>query len=151
MALDTATKRGAALGVGGPPNLVLPIPDGEVGEGDRAQLAGVALPGITEVSDGRIQVDVNAGIILCKDPDVALMVTFDWSSLLSDGLTLTSVTHNVPDPLTASNQDTDTDEGTSQVDISGGAHASMHTVEIRATLSSGQIVVRNWPIRVFNG
>lgn len=40
MALDTATKRASAIGVGQPPGVILPVPDGTIDSGDRAQLAG---------------------------------------------------------------------------------------------------------------
>jgi hypothetical protein len=38
---DTAAKRAAALGVGLPPGVVVPLPDGEIDSQDRAALAGV--------------------------------------------------------------------------------------------------------------
>jgi hypothetical protein len=44
MALDTAAKRAAALGVGLPPGVILPVPDGSIDAADRAALAGIAVP-----------------------------------------------------------------------------------------------------------
>jgi hypothetical protein len=44
MALDTATKRAAALGAGYPPGVVLPVPDGTIDAADRAALVGSAIP-----------------------------------------------------------------------------------------------------------
>jgi hypothetical protein len=47
---DTAAKRAAALGMGLPPGVVLPVPDGTIDAADRAQLAGVyvASPGVSD-------------------------------------------------------------------------------------------------------
>lgn len=39
MALDSASKRSSAINVGSPWRGLLPIPDGAIGEGDRAQAA----------------------------------------------------------------------------------------------------------------
>lgn len=44
MAIDTATKRASALGVGQPPGVILPVPDGTIDAADRAQLAGGYAP-----------------------------------------------------------------------------------------------------------
>lgn len=44
MALDTATKRASALGVGMPPGIILPVPDGTIDAADRAALSGVVVP-----------------------------------------------------------------------------------------------------------
>lgn len=44
MAIDTATKRASAIGVGQPPGVILPVPDGTIDASDRAQLAGGYAP-----------------------------------------------------------------------------------------------------------
>lgn len=50
MAIDTAAKRAAALGVGMPPGVILPMPDGTVSAQDRAQLVGTYLPASASAS-----------------------------------------------------------------------------------------------------
>jgi hypothetical protein len=44
MALDTPTKRGAAIQTGQAPGVVLPVPDGTIDAQDRADLVGVVTP-----------------------------------------------------------------------------------------------------------
>jgi hypothetical protein len=51
MALDTATKRGAAIQTGMAPGVVLPVPDGTIDAQDRADLAGVVTPSASGGSD----------------------------------------------------------------------------------------------------
>lgn len=119
------------------------LPEGHLPEGH--------LPGLDEADDERITIEVNSGYIPIKDPDDDLLLEFDWSDVLSATVTLVSVTHVVSLPLVASNQVTDTLEGTSQVDLSGAVvHGALYVMTVTATLSDGSTVVRSWPIRAFN-
>lgn len=98
----------------------------------------------------RITIGVNSGFIALKDPDEDLLLTFDWSDVLSDGVTLALAAHTVPLPLTGANDATSAVNGTSSVDISGGVHGGLYVLTIVATLSDASTVTRSWPIRVFN-
>lgn len=98
----------------------------------------------------RIVIGVNSGFIALKDPNEDLLITFDWSDVLSDGVTLALAAHTAPAPLTQANDATDTINGTSSVDISGGLHSGLYVLQVMATLSDATTVTRKWPIRVFN-
>lgn len=148
MAIDSAAKRAAALGMGRP-GIVLPIPDGTIDAADRAHLAGVALP-----SDGetpalpRITAYLDAGLIPVKYLDEDLLLTFDWAAVLPDGITLASVVHNVPSPLVKGPEaNTAT---TSDIDLQGGEHAAHVVVEMVGTLSNAAQLTIKWPVRCWN-
>ncbi len=98
----------------------------------------------------RIVIGVNSGFIALKDPDADLLLTFDWSDVLSDGVTLSLVANSIPLPLTLANEATESSEAISRVDVVGGVHAGMYTLTLVATLSDATMITRKWPIRVFN-
>lgn len=102
------------------------------------------------VDDGRAHYSINVVRILLKDPDETLLLTFEWDDVLTDGVTLASATHTVASPLVGTNEATDTIAGESQVDISGGVHAALYVIRIVGTLSNGQTVARNIPLRAYN-
>ena len=104
----------------------------------------------TDEDAERIVIGVNSGFIALKDPDTDLLLTFDWSDVLSDGVTLSLVANSVSVPLTLANESTQADDATSRVDVVGGVHAGMNTLTLVATLSDASQVTRRWPIRVFN-
>ena len=118
------------------------MPDGHLPTGHIPEADG-------EVAE-RVEIDVAGYLIPIKDPDSSLLLTFDWSRVLSAGVTLASVTCAVPAQLTKSNEATDTVDATFDVDIDGGAHAGLYVISLVATLSNGQTVSRDWPIRAFN-
>lgn len=112
-------------------------------------------PAAPAVEPERLTIRVNSGLIPIKDPDDELLLTFDWSDVLDDGVTLSSVTHAVvahtsTPPLVASDEETDQAEGTSDVDLSGGVHGALYTLTLVATLSDASTVTRRWPVRGFN-
>lgn len=83
------------------------------------------------------------------DPEDSDTFDLDWSESLADGITLASVTHTLPSPLTKvseSNNDTH-----SFVRISGAKHSELYQIEATATLSDGRTVNRNFTLRCFNG
>lgn len=120
------------------------LPDGHIPEGH--------LPDSDEAaSTDRTIIDVEGYYIPIKDPDEDLLLTFDWSGVLDVGLTLGSVVCTVLAPITKANEATDTTDATFDVDIGGMAvHAGLHVISMVATLSNGQTVSKDWPIRVFN-
>ena len=148
MPIDTAAKRAAALRAGHPAGIVLPIPDGTIDATDRGQLAGVYLPG-QAAAPARVVIPVNGGQIAIKTPAETLHLRFDWNEALPDGVTLTSVAHTVPGGAVEESEDTNGD-GTSDLDISGGAHGALYQLTIVATLSDASTVTRSWPLRIFN-
>lgn len=84
------------------------------------------------------------------DPGDSAVVTFDWSDVLpstSPETTVSSVTHSVTGLTLVSESNTTT---TSSVKISGAAHGGLYMVEGSATLSNGEVINRQFPIRGFN-
>lgn len=88
--------------------------------------------------------------MLVKYLDDALLIRFDWTDLLPDGVTLASVAHTVTSPLTKTAESTDTVNGTSDLDLGGGTHGVLSLVQIVATLSAGSPITIYWPVRGWN-
>lgn len=122
------------------------LPEGFFPEG---HLPTGHVPGFGDAAT-RTEIDVNGYYIPVKDPDADLLLTFDWSAVLSDGVTLVSVVCTVPAGITKANEDTDAVEATFEVDIGGGLHAGLYIVSLVATLSNAQTASRDWPIRLLN-
>lgn len=90
-----------------------------------------------------------SGVAL-HDPADSAFYTFEWVDL-PPTVTLVSVSHTVPSPLTKVSETTNVAAGTSTVRISGGVHGAMYLIEAQATLSNGESLNRQFPLRVFNG
>lgn len=90
-----------------------------------------------------------AGPLLFKPADVGL-VTFDWTDVLVDGVTLSAVTHYVPSPCTKGTEDTFAGQGKSQVQVSTVPHGFVGSVSARASLSNGETAEKDYPIRGFS-
>lgn len=88
--------------------------------------------------------------VALHDPSDSALYTFQWDDLPAS-VTLTAVTHSVPTGLTKVSESTNTVAGTSTVKISGGVHGVMYMIEAQATLSNGESLNRQFPLRVFNG
>lgn len=85
------------------------------------------------------------------DPADEAAVTFDWTDVLGDTLTISgSVEHTVPSPLVRESQSTNSADNLSQVIISGASHGIVYYVSAKATLSNGEIIEKTWPIRGWN-
>ena len=97
----------------------------------------------------RIVIPVNGGKIPVKTSAETIYLRFDWSDAIPDGKTLVSVAHTVPGGAVEEDEDTN-DDSTSDLDISGGVHASLLQLTIVATLSDASTVTRTWPLRIFN-
>lgn len=83
-------------------------------------------------------------------PSDSASIPLDWSDVLGDSLTLSSVTHTLPAGLTKVSESTDTANGLSQVTVSGATHGQLYHIQAAATLSDGQVVTRVIPARAFN-
>lgn len=84
-------------------------------------------------------------------PSDSAKLQLDWTDVLGDTLTLSSVTHTVPSPLTKVGETTDTVNGLSEVQVSGAQHGVTYPISAAATLSDGQVITRVIPARAFNG
>ena len=84
------------------------------------------------------------------DPGDSVLLTVDWADALVPGVTLSSVVHTPPAPLTKGIETTNTGTGQSQVRVSGAVHGALYMIEAAATLSNGEIVNRQFPVRGWN-
>lgn len=84
------------------------------------------------------------------DPSENVTFTLDWTDVIGE-LTLGTVTHNVPAPLTKSSESTDAANKRSSVKVSGAIHGALYMIEGQATLSNGDVVNQQFPLRCFNG
>lgn len=85
--------------------------------------------------------------MIVLDPSDAVNVTLTWDNL--GGATLASVTYTAPGGLTVTNLGNTATTSTCR--ISGLSHGLTYQVEAQATLSSGETLNRNVPIRGYNG
>jgi hypothetical protein len=88
-----------------------------------------------------------SNVILFNPSDNAF-ITFDWSDICVNGLTLTSVVHAVPAPLTKVSESTASPQ--SQVKVQNGVHGSLYQIAGAATLSNGENINRVFPVRYVN-
>lgn len=88
--------------------------------------------------------------IVLLDPSDNALITIDWTDVLSGSVTLSSVTHTVPSPLSKGTESTNTGTGQSQVRVSGAVHGAMYMIEAQATLSNGDVINRQFPVRGWN-
>lgn len=87
--------------------------------------------------------------VVLIDPSDSVVVEIDWSDALVAGVTLSAVTHSLPSPLVKVAESNDTDS--SSVRVSGALHGATYLVEASATLSTGETLNRQFPLRCFNG
>ena len=88
--------------------------------------------------------------VVLADPADSALYTFEWVDL-APGITLASVIHTAPSPLTKVSESTSPSDATSSVRIAGGVHGALYMIEAQATLSSGETLNRQFALRVFNG
>ena len=89
--------------------------------------------------------------ILLIDPSDQAIATIDWTDVLASGITLSgNVSHVLPDPLVKISENTDTIAGMSQVRISGAVHGRTYMIEGQASLSNGEVINRQFPVRGWN-
>lgn len=89
--------------------------------------------------------------ILLADPGDEATYSIDWSDALGEGVTLSSVAHSVPSPLTLVQESTDAQNNLSLLRIAGARHGDLYMIEAEATLSTGEKLNRQFPLRGFNG
>ena len=87
--------------------------------------------------------------VLLVDPGDSIVLEMDWSDSLADGVTISGVTHSVPLPLTKVSESDDSPS--SFVRVSGAVHGQTYLIEASATLSTGETLNRQFPLRCFNG
>jgi hypothetical protein len=122
----------------------------ELGQPDGAQPTG-AQPSIPDGEVDRITIPVNGGKIPVKTSAERIYLRFDWSDAIPNGVTLANVVHTVTAADAVVKEDESTNgDGTSDLDVSGGAHGLLTQLTIVATLSDASQVSRTWPLRVFN-
>lgn len=83
------------------------------------------------------------------DPGDNATFLMDWSDALAAGVTLESVTHQVPSPLTKVSESNTSIA--SLVRVSGAVHGGLYLIQGAATLSNGETLNRQLPLRCFNG
>jgi hypothetical protein len=88
--------------------------------------------------------------VVLINPSDQLVITFDYSNELASGITLTSATHTVPSPMTKVSESFDTANALSQVKVSGAVHGQTQMIGGQATLSNGEIINRQFPVRGWN-
>lgn len=88
--------------------------------------------------------------VVLINPSDQLLITFDYSNELATGITLVSATHTVPSPMTKISESTDTANALSQVKVSGAVHGQTQMIGGQATLSNGEIINRQFPVRGWN-
>ena len=86
--------------------------------------------------------------IILFDPSDAAIITFDWADVLTGSVTVSSVTHSVDSPLAKLNESNTTT--TSSVKVSGALHGGLYMVSGQATLSNGEVINRQFPVRGWN-
>lgn len=85
--------------------------------------------------------------MIVLDPSDIVNVTVTWENLGT--ATILSVTYSAPVGLTVTNMGNTTT--TSTFRVSGLVHGLTYQVEAQASLSSGETLNRNIPVRGFNG
>lgn len=83
------------------------------------------------------------------DPQDEALITVPWTDAIGS-LGLGPVTHTVPTPLTKMSESTDAESKTSQVKVSGAKHGGLYMIEVESTLSNGERINRQFPVRCFN-
>jgi hypothetical protein len=87
--------------------------------------------------------------VLLIDPGDNASFAINWSDVLDAGVTVSSVVHTLPSPLVKGAESTVSPN--SYVSISGAVHGKIYMIEGAATLSTGEVLNRQFPLRCFNG
>jgi hypothetical protein len=85
-----------------------------------------------------------------KEPAALLLYEFDWTDQFPTDGALVSVVHSAPAPLFIAAELTDTDTGHSLVEIGGGEHGGLYVVSAQATLTTGELIMGQFTMRVLN-
>lgn len=85
------------------------------------------------------------------DPGDQVIFKIDWSGSLVAGVTLATVAHTLPAPLTLMSEGITDASLSTFVKIKDAVHGMLYQVEAQVTLSTGEIMNRQFPLRCFNG
>lgn len=96
-----------------------------------------------------IEYDINGSYIPLIGPDATTVFTPSWADELPVGVTLSSVVHTLPSPLIKGGESSTA--ATSSVRIGGARHGNTYLIQCAATLSNGETINRQFPLRCFNG
>lgn len=83
--------------------------------------------------------------IILIDPSDVPVVPIDWSDVLPTGVTIVSVSHSVPSPLTLDSEGETTT--TSWAKFSGQEHGGTYLLQATATLDNGETINRAVTLR----
>jgi hypothetical protein len=86
--------------------------------------------------------------VVLFNPSDAALITFDWSDVCVNGLTLAAGVHALPPPLTKISEATASPQ--SQVKVQNGVHGALYQISGAATLSNGENINRVFPVRYLN-
>src|SRR5690349_14226129 len=78
--------------------------------------------------------------VLLWDPDDSVYFELDWNNYLSEGVTLSTVSHSLPDDLDLVSEATSSVEGRSAFMPSGGIAGHSYFIEASAVLSDASTV-----------
>ncbi len=84
------------------------------------------------------------------DPSDAASYIVTWDDLPA-AVTIGTVTHTVPSPLTKLSESTNSGSAQSTVRISGAVHGGSYLIEGQTTLSNGEVLNRQFTLLCFNG
>lgn len=84
------------------------------------------------------------------DPDAGLIYTFDFSSEVPSGASITSITITAPAPLTVTGKTDDLPNKTSRALLSGAVHGMVYQVEAKALLNNGETIPLTASFRGWN-
>lgn len=86
--------------------------------------------------------------IALLNPDDSVDIPVSWDNL--GAVTLVSVVHAVPSPMTKVGESTDSGSSISYVRITGAVHGQVYQIKAVATLDNGRTLARTFPVRVMN-
>jgi hypothetical protein len=88
--------------------------------------------------------------MLLIDPSDQALYVIDWTDALGAAITIAAVTHIAPSPLIVMSEGISVGNLTTFVKLRGGVHGNLYMIECQVTLSNGEILNRQVPVRVFN-
>lgn len=84
------------------------------------------------------------------DPDAGLIYTFDFSSEVPSGVSVTSITITAPSPLVVTGKTDDLTNKSTRALLSGAVHGMVYQVEARAVLNNGETIPLTASFRGWN-
>lgn len=84
------------------------------------------------------------------DPDSGLIYTFDFSSEVPTGVSVTSITITAPAPLVVTGKTDDLPNKSTRALLSGAVHGAIYQVEAKALLNNGETIPLTASFRGWN-